>query len=193
MCAFRSSDLDDATEFEIYNSKDDTWKVSGEITFAARKLIPKSGVCVNDVAYWQTVNGSILLFDLVKDRSQVLHGCSSTNGALGEMNGKLCSAFINGNTLTVSFISNIYSDTMQMGSNARLWGDQVRIGLSNDVVNGVSYDVTPVLYAGGGAVLVLSGRKIYRCDLKTLKCKFVVEASCFGGKAIPYVNSLVAL
>ncbi|KVI00097.1 putative F-box protein At3g23950 [Cynara cardunculus var. scolymus] len=193
ICGFRSVDMDDATEFEIYSSKDESWKVSGEMNYAAKKLIPKSGVSINDVAYWQTCYGGILAFDLTKDRSQLIHGCHSTNGTLGEMNGKLCTAFTFGHTLTVSVISNIYSNTMQMSSQARLWDDKVRVPLSNEVLDGNLYDQFPVLYAGSEAVFLFSGQCIYRVDLKTKEVKFVVEASRFDRRAIPYVNSLVAL
>lgn len=192
ICAFRSVDFDDATEFEIYSSKDDSWKVSGEINFAAKKLIPKSGVCVKDVVYWQTFHGSILSYDLTKDRSQVLHGCYHTNGTLGEMNGKLCSAYINRKTLTVSVISNIYSNTMQMSSHARLWDEKIRISLTSQVLEGNSYDLFPVLYAGSEAVILVSGRNLYCYNLKTKEANLVVEIH-HTGKAIPYVNSLVPL
>lgn len=193
ICAFCSVDFDDATEFEIYSSKDDSWEVSGETNFAAKKLIPKSGVSVNDVAYWQTSNGGILVFDLTKNRSQLFPACYSTNGTLGEMNGKLCTAFTHGNTLTVSVISNIYSNTMQMNSQARLWDDRLRVPLTSEVVDGNLYDQFSVLYAGNGVVLLFTGRYICHVDLKTKEVKSVVEASPFGLRAIPYVNSLVAL
>ncbi|KAM0032486.1 putative F-box domain-containing protein [Helianthus debilis subsp. tardiflorus] len=193
ICAFRSNDFDDATEFEIYSSKDDAWKVSGEITFSAKKLIAKSGVCVNDVVYWQSSHGSILVYDMTKDRSQVIHGCYSGHGTLGEFNGKLCSASVNGRTLTVNVISNIYSNTMQMGSRAQLWTDKIRIPLITEMFNVSSYDLFPVLYAGSEIALVLSGRSIYRCDLKTTEVRFLVALPRPEQKGIPYVNSLVAL
>lgn len=194
VCAFRSADFDDGTEFETYTSQDNSWKLSGEINFAAKKLVPKSGVCVNDCVYWQTYSGGILSFDLVKNRSQVFHGCYGGNGSLGEMNGKLCNGFVNGHTLIVSVISNIYSNTMQMSSHARLWDDKVRISLSNEVFDGSAHDdVFSVLYAGSDFALVLGRRNIYRFDLKTKEVKFVVEAPQCDRKGIPYVNSLVAL
>lgn len=193
ICGLRSVDFDDATEFEIYSSKDESWKVSGEMNFAAKKLIPKSGVCINDVVYWQTCYGGVLAFDLTKDRSQLLHGCHGLNGTLGELNGKLCTAFTSGPTLTVGVLSNIYSNTMQMSSHAKLWDDKLRVPLSGEVVEGNLCDQFPVLYAGNEAVFLFNGRHIYRVDLKTKEVKFVVGASRFDQKAIPYVNSLVAL
>ncbi|KAL7603602.1 F-box only protein 6 [Lactuca sativa] len=197
VCAFRSADFDDGTEFEIYSSKTDAWTVSGEINFAAKKLVPKSGVTVNDCAYWQTYNGGILAFDLVKNRSQVIHGCHYGGaGCLGEMNGKLCNGHVNGHTMIVSVISNIYSNTMQMSSHARLWDDKVRIQLSNEVFDGnANDDLFSVLHVESDFALVLGRRNVYRFDLKTKEIKFVVEAAQFDrkGKGIPYVNSLVAL
>ncbi|KAL8231104.1 hypothetical protein R6Q57_000882 [Mikania cordata] len=193
VCAFRSIDFDDATEFEIYSSKDNSWKVSGEINFAAKKLISKSGVSVNDVVYWQTAIGSILLFDMTKDRSQLIHGQYGVNGTLGEFNGKLCSTFINEHTLTISVISNIYSNTMQMSSRAKLWDNKIKIHLSSEMADAGSYDLFPVLFAGSEFVLICSGRNVYLCDVKTKQVKFLVTGPHAVRKAVPYVNSLVAL
>ncbi|XP_076882470.1 putative F-box/LRR-repeat/kelch-repeat protein At1g11620 [Bidens hawaiensis] len=190
VCAFQSSDFDDATEFEIYSSKDDKWKVSGEINFSAKRLIPKSGVSVDDVVYWQSAYGNILVFDMIKDRSQVIHGCHG-NGTLGEFNGKLCSASVNGHTLTVNVIANIYSNTMQMGSRAKLWEDKIRIPLPNQLLSVSSYPCL-VLCAGSETVLISSGRSVYICDLKTKEVRLLGEAPA-DQKAVPYVNSLVAL
>ncbi|KAA8547347.1 hypothetical protein F0562_003789 [Nyssa sinensis] len=51
ICAFPSADFDNASEFEIYSSIEGCWKISGEICFADRKLLPRSGVHVNGVVY----------------------------------------------------------------------------------------------------------------------------------------------
>ncbi|KAK9066894.1 hypothetical protein SSX86_014218 [Deinandra increscens subsp. villosa] len=195
ICAFRSMDFDDATEFEIYSSKDDSWRVSREINFAARRLIPKSGVSVNDVVYWQTSSGTILVFDTTKDRSQIIHGYYSTNGGLGNFNGRLCSAYIYGHRLMVSVISNIYSNTMQMSSRAKLWDDKVKIPLPSEMLGAgaSSYVPSPVMYAGSEIVLIYSKQNIYLCDMKTREARFLVEAPRTDQKVVPYVNSLVAL
>lgn len=192
VCAIPSNDFDDATEFEIYSSKDESWKVSGEINFAVRKLIPKCGVSVNDIVYWQTSHGHILSFDLIKDRSQVINACNGTFETLGEMNGKLCSAFTNGSMLTVNVISDIYSNTMQMSSRARLWVNKVKIPYP-EVVGGNAYDRDTVLYVGSDFALLLKGRYIYRFDFKTKEAELVVEAFNCDRKVLPYVNSLAAL
>ncbi|KAM7516266.1 hypothetical protein LguiA_005849 [Lonicera macranthoides] len=51
ICAFVSSDFDRATKFELYSSKEDSWKTSGDICFNCRKLVPSSGVHINGVVY----------------------------------------------------------------------------------------------------------------------------------------------
>ncbi|XP_071731316.1 F-box protein At5g07610-like [Rutidosis leptorrhynchoides] len=192
ICAFPSNDFDDATEFEIYSSKDQSWKVSGEINFAAGKLIPKSGVGVNDIVYWLTFDGYILSFDLTKDRSQLVHGYNGSSQILGELDGKLCSANISGNYITVNVVSDIYYNTMQMGSHSRLWANKVNIPLSREVFGGNAYGGS-VLYAGSEFVLFINGRYIYRADLKTKKVEFVVETLNCDRRVLPYVNSLAAL
>ncbi|GJX61501.1 F-box protein-like protein isoform X2 [Tanacetum coccineum] len=192
VCAVRSNDFDDATEFEIYNSKDGTWKMAKEINFSVRKVIPKSGVCVNDIVYWQTYGG-ILSFDMVKDRSQIMHG-HGHNGILGEYNGKLCSASITGRTLKLHEMSNIYSNTMQMGSNSHLWDNGLIIHVPSEVyAHGDASYSRSILYVGSDIVVLRGGRKVYRYDIKTKETKFVVEAPENNQLAIPYVNSLVSL
>lgn len=53
LCAFPYVDFDCEYEFEIYSSTDGVWKVFGEIYFGNKKLLPRSGVYVNGIAYWQ--------------------------------------------------------------------------------------------------------------------------------------------
>ncbi|CAL5372460.1 unnamed protein product [Camellia sinensis] len=72
VCAFPSVDFDNATEFEIYSSTDGSWKISGEICFASKKLVPRSGIYVDGVVYWQAKHHGIVAFDLTKDRSQLI-------------------------------------------------------------------------------------------------------------------------
>ncbi|KAH7851870.1 hypothetical protein Vadar_017605 [Vaccinium darrowii] len=81
-------DFDNATEFEIYSSSEGAWKVSGEICFASKKLVPRSGVCVDGVVYWQSKVHGIVAFDLTKDRSQLIQGHSgATLGMINAMPG----------------------------------------------------------------------------------------------------------
>ncbi|CAL5375657.1 unnamed protein product [Camellia sinensis] len=72
VCAFPSVDFDNATEFEIYSSTDGSWKISGETCFASKKLVPRSGIYVDGVVYWQAKHHGIVAFDLTKDRSQLI-------------------------------------------------------------------------------------------------------------------------
>ncbi|KAB1226169.1 hypothetical protein CJ030_MR1G027802 [Morella rubra] len=108
VCAFSSADFDDACEFEIYSSKEGCWRISGDLFFGAAMLRPNSGVHVNGIVYWLSMNGGVILFDLGMERSQRLFGLIS---CLGVMNGKLISTNFYNQTLHVS-VPNAYTNTM---------------------------------------------------------------------------------
>ncbi|CAA2958787.1 F-box protein At5g49610-like [Olea europaea var. sylvestris] len=191
VCAFPSADFDDATEFEIYSSKEGSWKVSGEICFTSYSVPKKSGVHVNGVVYWKS--RGLLAYDLTKDRSQMLQDYQFGNGVLGAMNGKLCSAYPNGQSITVQVLDNAHSNTMQMGSHARMWAEKQRVVLDVEVVGGPVSDLA-VVAASGNKLLVQLARKLYLYDLLTKETKALGIASPDRDtRYIPYVNSLVSL
>ncbi|KAE9466945.1 hypothetical protein C3L33_01135, partial [Rhododendron williamsianum] len=189
VCAFPSNDFDNATEFEIYSSAEGAWKVSGEICFASKKLVPRSGVCVDGVVYWQSKVHGIVAFDLTKDRSQLIQGYST--GALGMIHGKLCSTHANGRTITVSVLANVYSNTMQMQSNSRTWKEKARFIIDNSVSAGSAYDQAVVLAVGCNVVLVQIGKTILAHNLNTKRTKAVWSAAESDIRCVSYVNSLV--
>lgn len=189
VCAFPSVDFDNATEFEIYSSSEGAWKVSGEICFASKKLVPRSGVCVDGVVYWQSKVHGIVAFDLTKDRSQLIQGHSGAT--LGMINGKLCSAHANGRSITVSVLANVYSNTMQMHSNARTWKEKTRFCIDNSVSAGSAYEQVAVLSVGCNVVLVQIGKTILSYNLNTKRTKTVCSAAESDIRCVSYVNSLV--
>ncbi|KAA8547345.1 hypothetical protein F0562_003791 [Nyssa sinensis] len=180
ICAFPSADFDNATEFEIYSSIEGCWKISGEICFADRKLLPRSGVHVNGVVYWQAKHSGIVAFDLTKDRSQLIQGYCGVKGSLGTADGKLCSVYASNRSILVNVLSNIYSNTMHMNSNARTWVEKDRFHLDNTVLREVAVDQAEVVYAGDNLVVVQSGGKIFYCDMKTKKTAFLCNAADFA-------------
>ncbi|KAK9284502.1 hypothetical protein L1049_023676 [Liquidambar formosana] len=191
VCAFPSVDFDNGYEFEIYSSAEESWKISGEICFGNRKLLPRSGVHVKGVVYWMTKNGSsIVAFDLMKERSQLLYG--SYGSSLGVMHGKLCLVSVSRQLLVVNVLSNVYSNTMVMNSNAKTWEEKLRIPLSNDAVpGGISYDQALVVFAGSDVVVVQAGRSVFSIDIKTKESAVLCSAADHDVRIIAYVNSLV--
>ncbi|KAL2527860.1 F-box protein [Forsythia ovata] len=192
VCAFPSADFDDATEFEIYSSKEGSWKVSGEIRFTAYSVDPKSGVHVNGVVYWKS--RGLLAYDLSKDRSQLLQSYQSGNWVLGSMNGMLCSAYASGRSIIVQVLANVHTNTMQMSSHARMWEEKQRVTLDKEVVGGVASDPV-VVVANGNKLLVQMAKKLYVYNLLTKETKALGMPPSTGGdtRYIPYVNSLVCL
>ncbi|PSS21392.1 F-box protein [Actinidia chinensis var. chinensis] len=191
--AFPSVDFDNATEFEIYSSSEGAWKVSGEICFASKELVSRSGVHADGVVYWQAKTHGIVAFDLAKDRSQLIQGYyhHGRNTILGMINGKLCCTYANGNSIMVNVLSNIYSNTMQMHSHARTWEEKARFFIDSSVLGGINYDLVVVLVVCCNVVLFQVGRKILCYDMKTKETKVLCSAAESDVRCVSYVNSLV--
>ncbi|KAK3007301.1 hypothetical protein RJ639_016283 [Escallonia herrerae] len=192
ICAFPSSDFDGATEFEIYSSKEGSWRTSGEICFARWKVNSSLGVHVNGVIYWQANQGGIHAFDLAKERLQVLsayhHGL---NACLGLINGKLSLAYATGRTLLVNVLANVHQNTMQMTSHQKMWAKKYHIHLDSAVFRGDAYENAQVLCLQDDWVLIEIGKALYTYDLKTGKVKERCKAPEYGARCLLYVNSLV--
>lgn len=194
VCAFQSTDFDDALEFEIYSSTENSWKVSGEICFVSGSVSPLAGVHVNNVIYWKFKKGScgsaMIVYDVTKDRSQLLQDYYLRAGSLGCLNGKLCLAAVSGRTLVVNILANVHSNTMAMDSRAKMW-EQVRRTMFDSKVIGEDGCDAVVMVADN--ILVMKNEsKMYSFDLKTEEIKELGSASvCKGAVCIPYVNSLV--
>ncbi|XP_041008891.1 F-box protein At5g07610-like [Juglans microcarpa x Juglans regia] len=196
ICAFSSADFESACEFEIYNSTEGSWRIFGEIYFGAEELKPKSGVHVNGIIYWLFDSGGIVLFDLTMQRSQRLHH-GHINGCLGVMNGKLSLVTVCNETLTVSVLSNTYTNTMAMNSKVKAWDTKLSVNIKNRLELsgfGPAYDRRSVLYASGDLIVIRGVRGLYSFNTKTQ------EFGGLRGKAdhddryivfIGYVNSLV--
>lgn len=191
ICAFPSNDFDDAIEFDIYSSREDSWKTSGEICFASRTLVPSSGVHVNNVIYWKAKQGGVLAFDLIKDRSQLLQGFYSSIGTLVNMNGKLCSAYVSGRTIALHELANVHSNTMQMSSHVKMWEDKQHIVLDSQIFSGDAAH-RAVVFVGADMLVIQCQNSIYSYDLKTKETKSLSRLiACEERRCVPYVNSLV--
>lgn len=187
VCLFLSSEFDDALELEIYSSVEGSWKMSRDISFSSKRVVPRSGIHVNNVVYWKLQQSGVLAFDLVKDR--LLTYGYYTYGTLGGVNGKLCSASMNGYTLRVE-VPDMYSDTMSMYGHANLY--EKCVPLDSKVV-GIHGPVEVVIIADY-TVIMKCGRKYCLVDLKTMEIKLLTDnPSCHVEWCVPYVNSLVGI
>lgn len=191
ICAFPSTDFDDAIEFDIYSSKGNSWEVAGEILFGGRtSRMPKSGVHVNGIVYWTTVTGSILAFDLAKERSQLLQNYDS-RAVLGEFSGKLCKTDVYANALNLNILDNVHSNTMQMGSHTRMWALKQKVVLDSNIVGDVAGGCS-VLHVDSNMLVVRKGEKAFWYDFKSRATK-CIPGEFHSAKCLPYVNSLVSL
>lgn len=203
VCAY-PSELD-GYEFDIYSSEKGSWRTSGEICFADRKLLPKSGVHVNGTVYWLSTHG-ITAFDVNSERSQLLDRAS---GTLGVMKGKLCAAHVNGQRLVVNMLSNTHSNTMQMHCNARTWVKMhpdiiLDISLPEELSNYAPYGLSGrythghvnggVMLVASDVVLLRNGSKFYSYDMKKKASSYLGEADIdINAGIVGYVNGLVEL
>ncbi|KAG2724793.1 hypothetical protein I3843_01G032800 [Carya illinoinensis] len=194
ICAFSSADFDNALEFEIYSSAENCWRISGEIYFGATKIKPNSGVHVNGIIYWLSKTGGIVVFDLTMERSQRLYGhkngfYSHNQGCLGVMNEKLASVISSYNqTLTVSVLSNSYTNTMAMNSKVKAWDTKLNVNVSES-----SEYQGPVLYACGEVIVIQSERGLYSYDMKTREFRRLTTEADHDIRVVGYVNSLVEI
>ncbi|KAL5557266.1 hypothetical protein UlMin_039502 [Ulmus minor] len=200
VCAFPCADFDEGYEFEIYDSKEGSWRISGEIYFGNKKLLPRSGVHANGIIYWQSADGGIFVFDLPMERSQLLYGdyeCYGHRwGTLGEMDGKLCLANRHHTTLTVSVLSNSHQNTMRMNSNVKTWESKHHINLSSLELfkeEKPGHKPSCVLFAGGNVLLFQAEKKLFSYDLKTNQSKCVLNGVDRDMRVFGYVNSLVEI
>ncbi|XP_060192582.1 F-box protein At5g49610-like [Lycium barbarum] len=190
ICAFPSTDFGEATEFDIYSSREDSWEIAGEICFGARTVMPKSGVHVNGVVYWMTTS-SILAFDLTKERSQVLQGYD-TRGILGTFGGKLCKVNVIGTSFKLNILVNTHTNTMQMGSRSRMWSETQSVVLDSKIVGDVAREYS-VLHVDNEIMVVQVGERTYSYNFKSRATKELTSRANSHSRCLPYVNSLVAL
>lgn len=198
ICAFQSADFDDAIEFEVYSSKSNSWSVSGEICFGAKRFVLRSGVHVNGVVYWNIVGGSIVSFDLSKDRSQLLQNyCYDRNGILGTYDGKLCKASVSGHSVSISALVNVHTNTMQMQSRENMWERVKTVSLNGDMFDGVLHATNCYVISVSSDVVVLkSGMKLYSYNIKSNETAALNQPDSHSYDAtmcVPYVNTLVSL
>lgn len=197
VCAFPSVDFDNGYEFEIYSSKEGSWRVSGEIYFGNKTLVPRSGVHVNDIVYWQAMGSQILVFDLKMERTQLLYGDFYGTGgcaALGLMDGKLCLTKAQSSGLTVNVLSNAYTNTMEMNSKARTWKTKHQITLSPSPFAPAADRLSSnIMFASGNVVLFRSGGKLYSYNLKTKETHCVGDEFDYDARIVSHVNSLVEI
>ena len=201
VCAFPCVELDDGYEFDIYSSKEGSWKVSKEIFLGSKKLLPRSGVHVNGIVYWQTTEGGVFLFDLTKERTHVVTGVYGSysfygSGSLGVLNGKLCFVHNQQLGLIVHVLSNPYTNTMGMHSMVKTWEEKRQILFNSSVVSNhasTHFDTQKVLFAGGNCLFFQIGGKLCSYDMKTEEFKCLLAEVVHDIKIAGYVNSLVEI
>ncbi|KAK9749842.1 hypothetical protein RND81_02G154800 [Saponaria officinalis] len=193
ICAFPSPDFHGAYEFEIYTSIDNSWNISTEICFGERtRILDRKGVHQNGVAYWLTDDHFLIGYDLNKNRATLIPCYGSWLGSdiLGGYYGKPCISRRQGPDIVVSFLSNVYGNTMQMSFEEKIW-EKRRVALKSEW----NVDGGSVLAIGGGVVVFHDGSRIVVYNLSTKETKSLGSQSEYNSDCfyVPYVNSVVRL
>ncbi|XP_021757538.1 F-box protein At5g07610-like [Chenopodium quinoa] len=202
VCIFASTDIEEAYEFEIYSSLQDSWKVASEMFFSSRKLTFLKGITVNGVAYWPTTCGKLLIFDLKKEKATETSAYGAFvnrppygNTSLGMMDGKLCRASSTGFSIKVNVLRNIHSNTMPMKFKAGgPWMMKHEVQLkSSDMGLGKNNQLRVLFVWDGMLVLEADGKKVFIHDMRTLTTTLCNESpSNSRYEVFPYINSLVS-
>ncbi|CAN1190773.1 F-box protein At5g49610 [Linum perenne] len=187
VCAF-PSDLE-GVEFEIYSSAEGKWRISGEICFGNRKLVPSSGVIAGGIVYWLSWTNGILAFDLTTERV-TLHYCG-INATIGVVGGKLYSAVCRRNLLVLSELSNRFTNTMGMSSRTEAWKVKQQVSMDGD-----EHSQSSVVAVAGNIVLIKGKTKMVAVDTRSGSFTDLGDADDLNIKSsrmVPYVNSLVEI
>ncbi|KAF9609431.1 hypothetical protein IFM89_016231 [Coptis chinensis] len=201
VCAIASVEFPDATEFEIYSSEKNSWKLSREICFN-QKVVPTSGLYVDKTVYWQS-SRAILAFDPISEHA-VTHGAyASYRSCYIEMNGQLCYGSLAGKKLSV-YPANLYQNTMPMN----MYGSKPKLDVVVDILSPGNTsgardymgnrEGAQVLPSVSGDVLVFkTGGTITSYNICTKQFKDLHKSESgqdyFNGRFFAYVNSLVSV
>ncbi|KAH0700274.1 hypothetical protein KY285_014525 [Solanum tuberosum] len=139
--------------------------------------------------YWMTTD-NILAFDLTKERSQLLQSYD-THGFLGTFSGKLCKVDVTGNRILLNILANTHSNTMQMGSQIKMWSEKQTVVLDSEIVGDVTRNYS-VLHVDSDIMVARCGGRTYSYDFKSCATKFL-SSEVGIRRCFPYVNSLVSL
>jgi hypothetical protein len=124
------------------------------------------------------------------------------------MNGKLTSTSAYNQSLTVSVLSNPYTNTMAMNSRVKAWDTKLTVNINNSSeLRGVSfselhgfscpgsmsYNRGAVLFASGDVIVFRSHKTLYSYDMKTKEFGRLSGEADDDIRIIAYVNSLVEI
>uniref|UniRef100_A0A2C9U1L9 Uncharacterized protein n=1 Tax=Manihot esculenta TaxID=3983 RepID=A0A2C9U1L9_MANES len=183
ICAFQSDTV--GYKFDIYSSAEGTWRTSREICVGNWQIFPHTGVYVNGVVYWRPRSKiRILAFDLTSERATPFF--SFVIGCLGNVNGKLCSAYRHGSNLLVFKQANaFFNKVMKFG-----WKE---FSLEDSGIVMLSEDDGRVLFVGGETAVIYLETTLISYNMQTKNIKELPTEADDGRRMIPYVNSLVQL
>uniref|UniRef100_A0A2C9U181 Uncharacterized protein n=1 Tax=Manihot esculenta TaxID=3983 RepID=A0A2C9U181_MANES len=193
ICAFQSDTL--KCKFGIYSSAEEYWRTSRDFILGNWKIIPDTGVFVNDRVYWRTrVNEKMVIaFDLTTEKSSLLFSNVHAR-CLGNVNGKLYSGFLRGPHFLAFDLYDAVEAFKQGGTYRTAKDLSTKELSSNDSeIIGPTEDSGRVLFIGGETLVIYVVATLISQNKTTDEIKQLKTEEDDGRRMIPYVNSLVEL
>ncbi|XP_051144441.1 F-box protein At5g49610-like [Andrographis paniculata] len=180
--------------FELYSSQTMSWRRSKAICYdlgGSPKFV--GGLYIDGMAYWQTLAGEVLVFDLGHEVCGVvpLPDGGPSEGVLANVDGELGYIGVSSYTRNVCHV-NVYGGpelSLRRRINVQLQPVTCRIVYS--------YRILPSGERRSSVVRILGGGYLYCYNLKARALEMVVRveeiADSETSRFLPYVNSLVRL
>lgn len=201
VCIFASNDIEEAYEFEIYSSLQDSWKVCSEMFFSTmtKQLKFTRGIAVSGVIYWHLGSGKTLMFDLKKEKvmdygyGRYIVGITYAS-SLEMIDGKLCKSSIRDNlSITLDVLHTIHANTMSMRSTNSPWLPKHHIQLNVKDLQ-CQRNNLQLLMTWDNVILLRVGAKVFCYDIRTHTTRLCAQVHFHSQyQVFPYVNNLVSL
>ncbi|KNA25778.1 hypothetical protein SOVF_003770 isoform B [Spinacia oleracea] len=188
VCIFPSNDIEEAYEFEIYSSLQDSWKVSSEMYFSKGKLQCIRGDYSNGVIYWPTTSGKLLIFDVKKEKVKQTY--AHLGKSIGMVNGKLCNSFSTGLSITVNVLQSLHANTLPMRSKTDTWKVEHKVQLNAADIQLQRNDQLRVLFTWDNLILL---RADGVCWFSTEQSHMSMESITMSSMVRPGIRFIIPL
>ncbi|XP_028051390.1 F-box protein At5g07610-like isoform X2 [Camellia sinensis] len=188
ICAFPLIDVP-IVYFEIYSSEKRSWRCSTASCIELGELTTlKGGFYMKGMVYWETSSGNVLAFDMKNEICGILPlPCvSGEGGVLAQRQGELCyvqARYQKGNDYAIAIYAGM---EMSLKHNIAVKIERDQGGLTH-------HQCRALACVNDDVVMILVGMVVYSYHLREQKVEVISRRQDFGGRYLPYVNSLVLL
>lgn len=200
--------------FDIYSSKERSWKKSKESCQCNQKLAKNKGMLVGGKLYWLTEGSEILMFDPENELSWLIMPPIPVEGfdnmpemCIGELEGKLHCVIISVEGVQLWIIDDEFASQWSLNVSLSLEelekaNADVLYNVKNKVAGHVSKETDPwldPLAFKDGMMLVRASTNVYLYKFETGRMRKLCDIETLGPKSmyspivVPYAMSLVPL